>query len=66
LHLTVLGQALIQHDLRAGLWPDFAALAAMFGHADQCFTGLETAIRTPLAGAPTRNDIFLHAADPVV
>lgn len=31
LDLTVLGQALIQHDLRAGLLPDLAALATMFG-----------------------------------
>ena len=27
--LTVLGQALIQHDLHADHWPDFAAFAAM-------------------------------------
>ncbi len=66
LHLTVLGQALIQHDLRADVWPDFAALAAMFGRADACFTDLETAIRGPRAGAPTREGVFLHAADPVV
>jgi poly-gamma-glutamate capsule biosynthesis protein CapA/YwtB (metallophosphatase superfamily) len=66
LRLTVLGQALIQHDLRADLWPDFAALAAMFGQADACFTDLETAIHSPMAGPPTREGVFLHAADPCV
>jgi poly-gamma-glutamate capsule biosynthesis protein CapA/YwtB (metallophosphatase superfamily) len=64
--LTVLGQALIQHDLRADHWPDFAAFAAMLGRADACFTDLETAIRSPMAGPPTREGVFLHAADPVV
>jgi poly-gamma-glutamate capsule biosynthesis protein CapA/YwtB (metallophosphatase superfamily) len=65
-HLSVLGQALIQHDLRAAPWPDLAGLAALLGQADACFTDLETAIRTPLAEAPTRDDVFLHAADPAV
>lgn len=37
----MLGQALIQHDLRSEPWPDFAALAAMFGQADLCFTDQE-------------------------
>jgi poly-gamma-glutamate capsule biosynthesis protein CapA/YwtB (metallophosphatase superfamily) len=64
--LTVMGQALIQYDLRQHSWPDFAALAALFGKADLCFTDLETAIRGPRAEAPTRQDVFLHAADPVV
>jgi poly-gamma-glutamate capsule biosynthesis protein CapA/YwtB (metallophosphatase superfamily) len=66
LGLTVLGQALIRHDLRADPWPDFSVLAARFGRADLCFTDLETAIRSPLAGAPTREGVFLHAAEPVV
>ncbi|HXP04929.1 MAG TPA: CapA family protein [Stellaceae bacterium] len=66
LQLTVMGQALIQHDLRQHPWPDFAALAALFGRADLCFTDLETAIRSARAEAPTRQDVFLHAADPVV
>ena len=65
LRLTVLGQALIQHDLRTDPWPDFAMLAEMFRRADVCFTDLETAIRSPLAEAPTREGVFLHAADPV-
>jgi poly-gamma-glutamate capsule biosynthesis protein CapA/YwtB (metallophosphatase superfamily) len=66
LRLTVLGQALIQHDLRAHPWPDFAVLAAMFARADVCFTDLESAIHSPFAEAPTREGVFLHAADPVV
>jgi poly-gamma-glutamate synthesis protein (capsule biosynthesis protein) len=66
LRVTVLGQALIQHDLCAKPWPGFAALAAIFARADLCFTDLETAIRSPLAEPPTREGIFLHAADPVV
>src|SRR5260370_28192586 len=66
LRLTALGQALIQHDLRAQPWPDFAALAAMFARADVCFTDLETAIRSPEAEAPTRQGVFLHAAGPGV
>jgi poly-gamma-glutamate capsule biosynthesis protein CapA/YwtB (metallophosphatase superfamily) len=66
LNLTVMGQALIQHDLRQHPWPDYAVLAAMFGKADLCFTDLETAIRSPRAETPTRQDVFLHAADPAV
>lgn len=66
LRLTVLGQALIQHDLRADRWPDFDALAAMFGRADACFTDLETAICSPLAEPPTRDGVFLHSAAPAV
>ena len=66
LRLTVLGQALIQHDLRADPWPDLSVLAAMFARADVCFTDLETAIRGPQAEVPTRQGVFLHAADPVV
>ena len=66
LRLTITGQALIQHDLRLHPWPDLATLGAMFGRADLCFTDLETAIRSPKAEAPTRQDVYLHAADPVV
>jgi poly-gamma-glutamate synthesis protein (capsule biosynthesis protein) len=66
LRLTVLGQALVGHDLRADPWPDFAALAEIRGSADVCFTDLETAIRTPPAEAATRDGVFLHAADPAV
>jgi poly-gamma-glutamate capsule biosynthesis protein CapA/YwtB (metallophosphatase superfamily) len=66
LRLLVLGQALIGHDLRAQPWPDFAVLAEMCRQADACFTDLETAIRSPMAEAATRDGVFLHAADPAV
>jgi poly-gamma-glutamate capsule biosynthesis protein CapA/YwtB (metallophosphatase superfamily) len=66
LRLFVLGQALLQHDLRAEPWPCFAALAATFAPADLCFTDLETAIRSPSAEPPKREGIFLHAAAPPV
>jgi poly-gamma-glutamate capsule biosynthesis protein CapA/YwtB (metallophosphatase superfamily) len=66
INLTVLGQALIQHDLRARPWPDCAALADICGRGDAAFTDLETAISSPLAEAPTRDGVFLHAAAPTV
>jgi poly-gamma-glutamate capsule biosynthesis protein CapA/YwtB (metallophosphatase superfamily) len=66
MRVTMLGQALIQHDLRGDRWPEFAVLAAMLERADLCFTDLETALRGPLAEAPTRDGVFLHAADPTV
>ncbi len=66
MRLTVLGQALIRSDLRAAPWSGRAELAAMLAGADLCFTDLETAIRSPLAEAPTREGVFLHAGDSVV
>jgi poly-gamma-glutamate capsule biosynthesis protein CapA/YwtB (metallophosphatase superfamily) len=66
LRLTLLGQALIGHDLRAKPWPDFAALAALCRRAAVTFTDLETAIETPLADPPTRDGVFLHTAAPAV
>lgn len=66
LRLSVMGQALIQHDLRQHPWPGLTALAALLSRADLCFTDLETAIRSAQAETPTRQDVFLHAADPVV
>ena len=66
LSLTVMGQALIQHDLRQHPWPGFAAVGDLLGRADLAFTDLETAIRNGRADAPTRQDLFLHAADPAV
>lgn len=66
MRLSLLGQALIQHDLRARPWPDFAVLAELLARADLCLTDLETAIRSALAERPTREGVFLHVADPVV
>jgi hypothetical protein len=45
--LNVLGQALIQHDLRAHPWPDFSMSAAMLRPVDLCFSDLGTAARSP-------------------
>jgi poly-gamma-glutamate capsule biosynthesis protein CapA/YwtB (metallophosphatase superfamily) len=64
--VTVCGQVLIQHDLRANHWPDFDRIAGMFGNADVVFTDLETAISGPGAGPPTRQGVFTHAAGPEV
>ncbi len=66
MRLNLLGQALIRGDLRAPPWPGLAELAAMLARADLCFSDLETAIRSPSAEAPTREGVFLHAADPAV
>jgi len=52
--LNVLGQALIQHDLRAHPWSDFSMSAAMRRPVDLCFSNIGTAARGPLAEAPAR------------
>lgn len=66
LKLTLLGQALIEHDVAADAWPDRHAMAARLASADACFTNLETVILGPRAGAPTRETLTLHAAGPEV
>lgn len=66
LRVVLLGQSLIQQDLRALGWPGRAALRRRFAGADVVFTDLETAIEGPLAGAPTRDSEVLHHAPPSV
>lgn len=66
LRVAVCGQALIQHDLRAHPWPDFARIGGMFRRADVALTDLETAIAGPGAGPPTRQGVFTHTAGPDV
>jgi poly-gamma-glutamate capsule biosynthesis protein CapA/YwtB (metallophosphatase superfamily) len=66
LKLTLLGQALIEHDVSAEAWPDRQTMAARLATADACFTNLETVILGPRAGAPTREALTLHAAGPEV
>jgi poly-gamma-glutamate capsule biosynthesis protein CapA/YwtB (metallophosphatase superfamily) len=66
LRVMLLGQALIQQDLRAAAWPGRAGIAALLKNADVVFTDLETAIASPAAGAPTRVGEVLHAAPPAV
>lgn len=60
--ITFLGQALIQHDLRAHPWPDFARFKAEFAKSDVVFTNLETVIDGPGLGEPTREKLTLHLA----
>lgn len=63
LRITLLGQALLQHDLDSSQWPGQPEFAALLPDADVCFTDLETAIKGPKADAPLRSGEFLHAAD---
>ena len=66
LKLTLLGQALIEHDVSAEAWPGRQDMATRLATADACFTNLETVILGPRAGAPTRESLTLHAAGPEV
>lgn len=66
LKLSLLGQALIEHDVPLAAWPDRQKMAARLAQADLCFTNLETVILGPRAGAPTRESLTLHAAGPEV
>lgn len=63
--VALLGQCLIQQDLRQATWPGRAGIAALLRPANTVFTDLETAI----AGAglvPTRESEVLHVAPPAV
>ena len=63
--VALLGQCLIQRDLRQAAWPGRAGIAALLKPADTVFTDLETAI----AGdglVPTRQSEVLHVAPPAV
>ena len=62
--VALLGQALIEHAATAAEWPGRSAIAARLAGADAVFTNLETVIRGPRAGAPTRELLTLHAAGP--
>jgi poly-gamma-glutamate synthesis protein (capsule biosynthesis protein) len=62
LRLTLLGQSLIQHDLRGQVWAGRAALTDLLKGGDVVFSDLETALRSPGAGPPTREPLLLHAA----
>lgn len=64
LRVDLLGQALIEHAPTAAEWPGRPAIAARLATADAVFTNLETVIRGPRAGAPTRELLTLHAAGP--
>jgi poly-gamma-glutamate capsule biosynthesis protein CapA/YwtB (metallophosphatase superfamily) len=65
--VTATGQALISHDLCATGYPGFEAVVAELARGEVVFTDLETAIRTPQSGEPTRTRaMFSHAAEPAV
>ena len=68
LRLTLLGQSMIQHDLREterGRECLQSLRSALYG--DVIFSELESAIVTPdVSASPTRNTVFFHAADPCV
>ena len=62
LTMMLLGQSLIQEDLCACPWPGRAAIERRLRSVDTVFTDLETAVRGPGAGPPTRNGEVFHAA----
>jgi poly-gamma-glutamate synthesis protein (capsule biosynthesis protein) len=66
LRVTLLGQALVEHALPDAQWPGRATLARQLAGADICFTNLETVIQGARAGAPTRETLTLHTAEPAV
>lgn len=66
LRVALLGQALIEHAPSAREWPGRRAIAARLARADAVFTNLETVIKGPNAGTPTRELLTLHAAEPAV
>lgn len=61
--LTLLGQSLIQHDLRHEPWPDQGRIGRLVRASDVAFTNLETVIGGPLTGPATREALTLHMAD---
>lgn len=66
LRLSLLGQALIEHAPTAHEWPGRAGVAAHLARSHVVFTNLETVIQGPNAGAPTRELLTLHAAEPLM
>lgn len=66
LRVSLLGQALIEHAPPRQAWPGRRAISARLSRADAVFTNLETVIKGPNAGTPTRELLTLHAAGPEV
>ena len=64
--VTLLGQALLEHDLRAQSWPDRQRVGALIGRGEVNFTNLETVIKSAIVGPATREELTLHAGEPVV
>jgi poly-gamma-glutamate capsule biosynthesis protein CapA/YwtB (metallophosphatase superfamily) len=66
LRVNVLGQSLIEHDLRKHPYPGFAALRERLQGADIVFSELETTIQAGEGAAPTRKGVFFHGSEPDV
>lgn len=66
LRIDLLGQALIEHSPTAAEWPGRAGVVDILSRADAVFTNLETVIRGPREGAPTRELLTLHASGPEI
>jgi poly-gamma-glutamate synthesis protein (capsule biosynthesis protein) len=66
LRLVALGQALIEHDLRAHPYPGFAPLRERLLGADIVFSDLETTLRVGDTATPTREGVFFHSSEPEV
>lgn len=64
--VALLGQALIEHAPTDAEWPGRRTITRLLSKADLAFTNLETVIKGPRAGAPTRELLTLHAAEPPV
>ena len=64
--LSLLGQALLENDLRTQVWPDRERVSALVRHGEIGFTNLETVIRSSIVGTATREELTLHAGEPVV
>ena len=64
LRIDLLGQALIEHAPSTAEWPGRAGVVRVLDGADAVFTNLETVIRGPRAGDPTRELLTLHASGP--
>jgi poly-gamma-glutamate capsule biosynthesis protein CapA/YwtB (metallophosphatase superfamily) len=60
--LTFCGQLLIAHDVCAANYDGFDAVVRELKRGDVVFSDLETPIRTPASGAPTRDNEFFHVA----
>lgn len=65
--LTIVGQALIEHDPRSYLEAPLQSVAPILRRADAVFTNLEVAVAgSSCECEPTRTDVFFHGAEPDV
>jgi len=62
MRFIALGQALIEHDLRANPYPGFRPLVERLKRANVCFSNFEGAIKPRANAMPTRDGIFFHGA----